>query len=74
MNKKKIWPFVSASFAVAGSVVKRIAVLPRLASFGLHVLLLSWIIFNPPWRWAYTDWADVIPCLALGFLAFKRAS
>ena len=74
MNKKKIWSAVSAAGSAAVSVVKRIAGLPRLASFGLHVLLLAWIIFNGPWRWAHVDWADIIPCLVLVFLAFKRAS
>ena len=74
MNKKKIWSAVSDAGSAAVSVGKRIAGLPRLASFGLHVLLLSWILFNNSARWAHIDWADVIPGLVLGFLAFKRAS
>ena len=61
-------------FEIAGKILARIVGLPRLASFGLHVLLLSWILFNDSARWAHIDWADVIPGLVLGFLAFKRAS
>ena len=74
MNKKALKTFALASVSISSSVLRRIAGLPRLASFGIHVLLLAWIIFYSPGRWAYINWYHVIPCLVLGFLAFKRSS
>ena len=64
----------SALGLFSGSIVGRIAILPGLASFGIHVLLLSWLIFYDSSRWAHINWAHVIPCLILGLLAFSRAS
>ena len=70
MNKQALKDFSSAF----SSILVRVVGLPSLASFGLHVLLLSWILFNDSARWAHIDWNDVIPCLVLVFLAFTRSS
>lgn len=64
----------SALGLFSGSILDRLAVLPGLVSFGIHVLLLSWIVFNDSSRWAHINWGNVIPCLILGLLAFKRSS